>query len=63
VYCFVLPENRNISLEEIAKIFGDEDQVAVYSENLYVDDNTHQVVVGDRERATQVVDEVYAEYK
>lgn len=54
----MLPETRNIPLEEIAKIFGDEDQVAVYSENLYVDDNTHQIVVGDGERTTRVIDEV-----
>lgn len=63
----MLPETRNIPLEEIAKIFGDQDHVAVYSANLYVDDNTHQIVVGDGERTTQVVDEVYpdtaTEYK
>ena len=55
----MLPETRNIPLEEIAKIFGDEDQIAVYSESLYVDSNTHQLVLdmrtGAGEGMTQTV--------
>ena len=45
IYWFVLPETRNVPLEEIAKIFGETDEIMVFSEDLHVDHNTHQLVV------------------
>lgn len=38
-----LPETKNIPLEEMAKLFGDE--VAVYADDIHVDHNTHELVV------------------
>ncbi|OAL26939.1 hypothetical protein AYO22_03883 [Fonsecaea multimorphosa] len=42
---FLLPETSGIPLEEMAKIFGVTDQVAVYLKDVHVDQNTHEVVV------------------
>jgi hypothetical protein len=42
---FVLPETKGIPLEEMAKIFGDTDDVVVFSENVHVDHNTHELVI------------------
>jgi hypothetical protein len=42
---FVLPETKGIPLEEIARIFGETDDVMVYSEDLHWDRNTHKLVV------------------
>lgn len=42
---FVLPETKGIPLEEIAKLFGDDDEVMVYAEDIHVDRNTHELVV------------------
>ncbi|ORY17254.1 general substrate transporter [Clohesyomyces aquaticus] len=45
---FVLPETKGVPLEEMAKIFGDIDDVVVFSSDLHVDHNTHQLVVAGR---------------
>ncbi|KIW88752.1 uncharacterized protein Z519_10799 [Cladophialophora bantiana CBS 173.52] len=42
---FYLPETKNIPLEEMAKLFGDE--VAVYAEDLHVDHRTHELIVDE----------------
>ncbi|KAJ9604940.1 hypothetical protein H2200_010329 [Cladophialophora chaetospira] len=42
---FYVPETKNIPLEEMAKLFGDE--VAVYAADLRIDHNTHELVVSD----------------
>ena len=42
---FYLPETKNIPLEEMAKLFGDE--VVVYAEDLHVDHNTHELIVDE----------------
>ncbi|KAI1629151.1 general substrate transporter [Exophiala viscosa] len=42
---FFLPETKNIPLEEMAKLFGDE--VAVYAEDLHVDQRTHELIVDE----------------
>ena len=41
-----LPETKNIPLEEMAKLFGDD--VAIYEADLHVDHNTHELVVNER---------------
>jgi hypothetical protein len=51
---FVLPETKNIPLEEMAKLFGD-DEVAVYAEDLHVDHNTHELVVDEHSTGMQRV--------
>ena len=45
LYWFVLPETRGIPLEEIAKIFGETEDIMVFSEDLHMDRNTHELVV------------------
>ena len=42
---FFLPETKNIPLEEMAKLFGDE--VVVYAEDLHVDQRTHELIVDE----------------
>lgn len=35
------PDTRNLPLEEIAAIFGDQDEVAIYQRDIQIDENTH----------------------
>src|SRR6266536_4099824 len=42
---FVLPETKGIPLEEIAALFGDMDEVMVWSSDIHVDHATHELVV------------------
>lgn len=49
VLFFILPETNGVPLEEMAKIFGNDDQVAVYLEDIHVDQETHEVVVKGHE--------------
>ena len=41
------PNTRNKPLEEIAKLFGDEDLVMIYQNEIFVDPEKQEVVVGD----------------
>ncbi|KAJ9496347.1 hypothetical protein LTR96_004373 [Exophiala xenobiotica] len=56
-----LPETKGVPLEEIAAIFGDTDEVMVFSEDIHVDHRTHDLVIDVRTGRTvdgqQVVDE------
>ena len=42
---YFLPETKGIPLEEMAKLFGDTDDIAVFSDDIHVDHNTHELVV------------------
>ncbi|OAP54337.1 hypothetical protein AYL99_11438 [Fonsecaea erecta] len=42
---WILPETKGIPLEEMAAVFGDKDEVIVFSENIHVDHNTHDLLV------------------
>lgn len=42
---FVLPETKGVPLEELAAIFGDDDEIVVYMKDIHVDHTTHQLVV------------------
>lgn len=44
---FVVPETKNIPLEEMAKLFGDTDDIAVYAEDIHLDPTTHQIVTDE----------------
>ena len=63
---FVLPETKGIPLEELAVIFGDDDEIVVYMKDIHVDHNTHQLVV-DTQRGTtelgRVVTELHGAHK
>ncbi|KAF2656472.1 MFS general substrate transporter [Lophiostoma macrostomum CBS 122681] len=47
-FFFVLPETKGIPLEEMAKIFGDTEDIVVFSSDVHVDHNTHELVVGSK---------------
>lgn len=47
-----LPETKGVPLEEIAAIFGDAEDVMVFSEDIHVDHNTHDLVVNTHTGAT-----------
>lgn len=57
---FVLPETKNVPLEELAAIFGDHDEVVVYMKDIHVDHNTHQLVV-DHQKGTDELGRVVTE--
>lgn len=40
---FLFPDTNGLPLEEIAAIFGDEDEVAIYQRDLEIDLTTHTV--------------------
>jgi len=40
-----LPETKGVPLEEIAALFGDQDEVMIFSEDIHVDHTTHELVV------------------
>lgn len=48
LFAFVLPETKGIPLEEMAKIFGDTEDIMVFSSDLHIDHNTHELVVSDK---------------
>ncbi|KAK5444276.1 hypothetical protein LTS15_010391 [Exophiala xenobiotica] len=56
-----LPETKGVPLEEIAAIFGDTEEVMVFSEDIHVDHRTHDLVIDVRTGRTvdgqQAVDE------
>ena len=45
---FVLPETKGIPLEEMAKLFGDDEHIAVYSSAIHLDHNTHELMVDEK---------------
>lgn len=48
---FVIPETKGVPLEELAAIFGDDDEVVVYLKDIHVDMTTHDLIV-DKEKGT-----------
>jgi hypothetical protein len=40
-----IPETKGVPLEEIAALFGDQDEVKIFSEDIHVDYTTHELVV------------------
>lgn len=44
VFWFLYPDTRGLPLEEIAAVFGDEAEVAIYQRELELDDDTHMIV-------------------
>ena len=46
LYWFWVPETKSVPLEELAVIFGDIDEVKVFSEDVFLNDN-REVVVAD----------------
>jgi hypothetical protein len=41
-----LPETKGLPLEEIAAIFGDTEDIMVYSADIHINHTTHQLEVG-----------------
>lgn len=44
---FVIPETKGIPLEEMAAVFGDTEDIAVFSADLHIDPTTHEVFVDE----------------
>ena len=44
VVWFYYPDTRDLPLEELAALFGDADEVAVYQAEIVVDHNTHAIL-------------------
>ena len=42
---FTIPETKGIPLEELAKIFGDDDEIVVYMKDIVLDHDTHKLTV------------------
>ena len=42
------PDTNGLPLEEIAGIFGDSAEVAIYQADIEIDGNTHSVIVRER---------------
>jgi len=43
-----IPETQGVPLEEIAELFGDQDEVTIFSEDIRVDRTTRELVVDTR---------------
>lgn len=44
---FFIPETKGIPLEEMAKIFGDTEDIAVLAEDIHLDPTTHEIFVDE----------------
>jgi hypothetical protein len=42
---FYIPETKGVPLEETAALFGDRDEVMIFSEDIHVDHRTHKLVI------------------
>ena len=52
---WLTPAHLGIPLEEVAAIFGDADEVAVYEREIDIDPTTHSVIAGEKgEKVEQV---------
>lgn len=60
---FILPETKNIPLEELSAIFGDEDEVVLYSRDIMIDNNTHKLVLNTHTEGADLVREITEFYK
>lgn len=58
---FAIPETKGVPLEELAAIFGDDDEIVVYMKDIHVDHNTHQLVV-DHQKGTAELGRVVTEF-
>jgi hypothetical protein len=47
-----LPKTKGVPLEEMAKLFGDVDEIQVFAADIHVDHNTHELVVAAHDGST-----------
>ncbi|KAK5051348.1 hypothetical protein LTR84_003000 [Exophiala bonariae] len=57
IMLFFFPDTKGVPLEEIAAIFGDADEVAIYQREIEIDHTTHTVVIRgpDEEKTDQPI--------
>lgn len=58
ILCFVLPETKGLSLEQVGKIFGDEDEAAMYREDAGLNDEKTAGKFGQTSSGDRSGDEV-----
>ena len=62
----MIPETKGVPLEELAAIFGDDDEVVVYMKDIHMDLTTHELII-DKEKGTaemgRVATEDFGTYK
>lgn len=58
---FYIPETKGVPLEELAALFGDDDEIVVYMKDIHVDHNTHELVV-DKQRGVNELGRVVTEF-
>jgi hypothetical protein len=56
----VIPETKGVPLEELAAIFGDDDEVVVYMKDIHMDLTTHELII-DKEKGTAQMGRVATE--
>ncbi|KAL6241017.1 hypothetical protein RBB50_012112 [Rhinocladiella similis] len=49
IMLFFFPDTKGVPLEEIAAIFGDADEVAIYQRDIEIDHTTHSIITHDHE--------------
>ena len=42
--CFSIPETKGIPLEEMAELFGDNEEVIVHLRDIHMDEVTHEII-------------------
>ena len=60
---FVLPETKNVPLEELSALFGDADEVVLYSQDIVMDRNTHKLVLETHDQGAVLAREVTEVYQ
>jgi len=53
---FMFPDTNGLPLEEIAAIFGDEDEVAIHQADIEIDHNTGAIIIRGANGEEKVVD-------
>lgn len=44
-FYIIMPDTKGLPLEELATLFGDDDDIAVFSADIHLDSNAHTLVV------------------
>ena len=51
IYLYI-PETKGVPLEEIAALFGDPNEVAIFSKNIQLNRETHELIINKHDNVT-----------